>query len=77
LNVIPFNPVQGLSYRTPSASAQKAFRRILEDAGVAVRFRHRKGDKIDAACGQLRRRTAREKGRGAVRGEDARPGQLQ
>jgi 23S rRNA (adenine2503-C2)-methyltransferase len=56
LNVIPYNPVEGLPYKTPSLAAQKAFRRILEDAGVAVRFRHRKGDKIDAACGQLRRR---------------------
>jgi 23S rRNA (adenine2503-C2)-methyltransferase len=60
LNVIPYNPVQGLPFGTPSTRAQRAFRRILEDAGVAVRFRHRKGDKIDAACGQLRRRTAGE-----------------
>jgi 23S rRNA (adenine2503-C2)-methyltransferase len=57
LNVIPYNPVAGLPYRTPTAAAQHAFRRILEDHGVAVRFRHRKGDAIDAACGQLRRRS--------------------
>jgi 23S rRNA (adenine2503-C2)-methyltransferase len=57
LNVIPYNPVAGLPYQTSSVGAQKTFRRILEDAGVAVRFRHRKGDKIDAACGQLRRRS--------------------
>ncbi|WP_197530390.1 hypothetical protein [Bythopirellula polymerisocia] len=31
---------------------QQQFRRILEDAGVRVRFRNRKEDKIDAACGQ-------------------------
>ncbi|QEG37629.1 23S rRNA (adenine(2503)-C(2))-methyltransferase RlmN [Bythopirellula goksoeyrii] len=55
LNVIPYNPVAGLPYRTPTAERQQQFRRILEDAGVRVRFRHRKGDKIDAACGQLRR----------------------
>ncbi|TWU30300.1 23S rRNA (adenine(2503)-C(2))-methyltransferase RlmN [Bythopirellula polymerisocia] len=55
LNVIPYNPVADLPYRTPSADRQQQFRRILEDAGVRVRFRHRKGDKIDAACGQLRR----------------------
>ena len=57
VNVIPYNPVAGLPYRTPSTSAQRTFRRILEDRGLAVRFRHRKGDAIDAACGQLRRRT--------------------
>jgi 23S rRNA (adenine2503-C2)-methyltransferase len=56
LNVIPYNPVAGLPYETPSASAQSAFRRALESRGVSVKFRHRKGDAIDAACGQLRRR---------------------
>ena len=60
VNVIPFNPVSGLPYRTPSTSAQQTFRRILEDHGLAVRFRHKKGDAIDAACGQLRRRTVHQ-----------------
>ncbi len=55
LNVIPYNPVEGLPYQTPSAGAQQTFRRVLEDGGLSVRFRHRKGDKINAACGQLRR----------------------
>lgn len=57
VNVIPYNPVAGLPYRTPSFMAQKTFRTILEQAGIRVKFRHRKGDKIDAACGQLRRST--------------------
>jgi 23S rRNA (adenine2503-C2)-methyltransferase len=60
VNVIPFNPVSGLPYRTPSNSAQQAFRNVLESHGVAIRFRHRKGDAIDAACGQLRRRTGQK-----------------
>lgn len=55
LNVIPYNPVAGLPYRTPSTESQQRFRRILEAGGIQVRFRHRKGDRIDAACGQLRR----------------------
>jgi 23S rRNA (adenine2503-C2)-methyltransferase len=55
LNVIPYNPVAGLPYRTPSASAQQAFRETLERRGVNVQFRQRKGDEINAACGQLRR----------------------
>jgi len=55
LNVIPYNPVAGLPYQTPSLPAQKRFREILEHAGVNVQFRERKGDEISAACGQLRR----------------------
>ena len=55
LNVIPYNPVAGLPYRTPTAERREAFRAILEQAGIRVKFRHRKGDRIDAACGQLRR----------------------
>ncbi|MGI9455888.1 MAG: 23S rRNA (adenine(2503)-C(2))-methyltransferase RlmN [Aeoliella sp.] len=55
VNVIPYNPVAGLPYATPPAAAQQTFRQILEAGGLAVRFRHRKGDKINAACGQLRR----------------------
>jgi len=55
INVIPYNPVVGLPYRTPNIQRQQTFRRILEGAGLQVRFRHLKGDRIDAACGQLRR----------------------
>lgn len=55
LNVIPYNPVSGLPYRTPSLNAQERFYQILRDAGVNVQVRVRKGDKINAACGQLRR----------------------
>ncbi len=60
LNVIPYNPVEGLPYRTPTMESQKAFRTVLEQGGVEIRFRHRKGDKINAACGQLRRNTSPE-----------------
>jgi 23S rRNA (adenine2503-C2)-methyltransferase len=56
LNVIPYNPVAGLPYNTPSLAAQRNFRQALESRGLNVHFRHRKGDAIDAACGQLRRR---------------------
>jgi 23S rRNA (adenine2503-C2)-methyltransferase len=58
LNVIPYNPVAGLEYRTPTAGAQRRFREILETGGINVQFRERKGDAIDAACGQLRRAAA-------------------
>ena len=55
LNVIPYNPVAGLPYATPSANAIYKFRDILVAAGINVQFRQRKGDAINAACGQLRR----------------------
>lgn len=57
LNVIPYNPVAGLPYETPTDAAQNQFRHILENAGVNIQFRKRKGAKINAACGQLRRST--------------------
>ncbi|MEM6779827.1 MAG: 23S rRNA (adenine(2503)-C(2))-methyltransferase RlmN, partial [Planctomycetota bacterium] len=55
LNIIPYNPVEGLPYQTPTAKSIARFRDILEDGGVNIQFRQRKGDEIDAACGQLRR----------------------
>jgi 23S rRNA (adenine2503-C2)-methyltransferase len=58
LNVIPYNPVAGLPYGTPSAKAAGRFVDILREAGINVQVRERKGDKIDAACGQLRRQAA-------------------
>ena len=62
LNVIPYNPVAGLPYETPSEAAQRAFARILTDAGIEIQFRKRKGNRIDAACGQLRRQAIVEIG---------------
>lgn len=55
LNVIPYNPVAGLPYQTPSQNAIRRFREILENGGISIQFRQRKGDAINAACGQLRR----------------------
>ncbi len=55
LNVIPYNPVVSLPYETPSPGAVEKFRLVLQSAGITVQFRQRKGDKINAACGQLRR----------------------
>lgn len=55
VNVIPFNPVAGLPYKTPSPETTNEFASILRQAGFAVKIRKRKGSRIDAACGQLRR----------------------
>jgi len=55
INLIPYNPVSGLPYQTPSKSSVRRFVEILESAGLNVQVRERKGDEINAACGQLRR----------------------
>jgi 23S rRNA (adenine2503-C2)-methyltransferase len=47
--------VADLPYATPSAKAVARFVEIVRAAGLNVQVRERKGDKIDAACGQLRR----------------------
>lgn len=55
LNLIPYNPVAGLPYETPSVIRTREFVDTLTQRGVNVQIRRRKGAKIDAACGQLRR----------------------
>jgi 23S rRNA (adenine2503-C2)-methyltransferase len=55
VNLIPYNPVPGLPYRTPPSAVTARFVETLTQAGLNVNIRHRKGDRISAACGQLRR----------------------
>jgi 23S rRNA (adenine2503-C2)-methyltransferase len=55
VNLIPFNDVDGLSFRRPTDEALANFVAALRRAGVSVKVRKRKGSEIDAACGQLRR----------------------
>jgi 23S rRNA (adenine2503-C2)-methyltransferase len=54
VNLIPYNPVPGLaSYKRPRKSI-RAFREVLEGAGIRVTQRVQRGPDIDAACGQLK-----------------------
>lgn len=53
INLIPMNPVSGSSLRAPDAQQVDAFRQILADAGYSCFVRKRRGDDVDAACGQL------------------------
>ena len=55
VNIIPYNPVAELPWKKPSARAVEHFVETLESGGLKVKVRFRKGDDIDAACGQLRR----------------------
>ena len=60
VNLIPYNPVCGLAFRAPSPKHIRAFREILDDAGIQITQRIQRGSDIDAACGQLRQRTIGE-----------------
>lgn len=54
VNVIPYNRVAGLPYHTPSPAVSARFVEILREGGLNTKIRYRKGDRIAAACGQLR-----------------------
>lgn len=53
VNLIPYNPVDGLNLRRPEKEAIEAFRQVLDDARINTTWRYTKGKDIAAACGQL------------------------
>jgi 23S rRNA (adenine2503-C2)-methyltransferase len=53
VNLIPWNPVEGLSFHEPSRAETELFMKKLERAGLNVTMRTRRGRKIGGACGQL------------------------
>ncbi|KAF0175425.1 MAG: 23S rRNA (adenine2503-C2)-methyltransferase [Limisphaerales bacterium] len=61
VNLIPYNTVEGLEWARPEESVCEAFLAALEDLGVTATLRREKGGDIDAACGQLRLKTERER----------------
>jgi 23S rRNA (adenine2503-C2)-methyltransferase len=56
VNLIPYNPVVGLLFERPGRDAVRQFATLLRDRGVSTTVRKTKGQAIEAACGQLRRR---------------------
>jgi 23S rRNA (adenine2503-C2)-methyltransferase len=62
VNLIPYNTVEGLPWKRPSLTRQDRFYDILDQAGVSVTLRREKGHDINAACGQLRLQTERDRG---------------
>jgi 23S rRNA (adenine2503-C2)-methyltransferase len=60
VNLLRYNPVEGLPYDRPTSEASHAFVRELRDHGVNAHIRTSRGLDIDAACGQLRRKTQQE-----------------
>lgn len=53
INLIPYNPIPGLSYQRPSLDEVESFKSKLAKKGVRTFIRSTKGDEILAACGQL------------------------
>ncbi len=53
VNLILYNPVEGLPFRRPSEERLQAFIRVLVARGVTVTVRRSRGQDIQAACGQL------------------------
>ncbi len=53
VNVIPWNPAEGLPYKEPGEETTAAFTERLEELRVPVTRRYRRGRGINGACGQL------------------------
>ncbi len=53
VNLIPYNPVDGLRLEKPTSSAVAEFREVLDSLKIINTCRYTKGDDIAAACGQL------------------------
>ena len=61
VNLIPYNTVAGLPWKRPSITRQERFADVLRAGRVSVTLRREKGHDIDAACGQLRLKTEKER----------------
>lgn len=53
INLIPMNPIGASPLGPPDWSRIEAFQKILIEAGYSCFIRRRRGDDVDAACGQL------------------------
>jgi 23S rRNA (adenine2503-C2)-methyltransferase len=62
MNFIPFNAVDGLAYRRPSAERIAAMVQYLKQRGILAKIRDSAGQEIEGACGQLRARAVQAEG---------------
>lgn len=53
VNLIPMNPIEASDMGPPSAAVVERFRQILAEQRISCSVRKRRGDDVDAACGQL------------------------
>ena len=61
MNFIPFNDVDGLDYRRPSAERIASMVQTLKRHGILAKVRDSAGQEIEGACGQLRARAVKAK----------------
>ncbi len=61
MNFIPFNEVDGLSYRRPSPERIATMVQTLKQHGILAKIRDSAGQEIEGACGQLRARAVKAK----------------
>ncbi|MDR4507097.1 MAG: 23S rRNA (adenine(2503)-C(2))-methyltransferase RlmN [Candidatus Brocadiaceae bacterium] len=54
INILPLNPVKECNLRPPEQEKIEMFCKILQKHGLVVTLRRKKGDNVNAACGQLR-----------------------
>jgi len=71
VNLIPYNTVAGLPWKRPSVTRQEKFADILRHARVSVTLRREKGHDIEAACGQLRLKTEKDRELAAAEAADS------
>jgi 23S rRNA (adenine2503-C2)-methyltransferase len=61
INLLRYNPaglsLRGVAYEPSSEETADAFVAVLRGQGLVAHFRRSRGPDIDAACGQLRRRS--------------------
>ena len=57
VNLILINRVPGGNFSPPDAKRAEEFRKTLEASGINATFRRKCGDDINAACGQLRKKS--------------------
>ncbi|SMP46891.1 23S rRNA (adenine(2503)-C(2))-methyltransferase RlmN [Anoxynatronum buryatiense] len=60
VNLIPVNPIRGSTFRSTDGQHAQRLKLVLEKKGIPVTIRREMGSDIDAACGQLKRRTLTE-----------------
>ncbi len=61
INLIAWNPVSTLPFKTPSQEEVRRFVKMLEDLSLNVTLRRRRGRAVGGACGQLGKSNAVEK----------------
>jgi 23S rRNA (adenine2503-C2)-methyltransferase len=60
LNMIPYNTVDGLGFKRPTAERAQRIARTLHQRGVLTKLRQSAGQEVEGGCGQLRARAAEQ-----------------